>query len=89
MFFPKGSPLTMIKAKCLPGFRISEPTVRRQTQAAGATYVALQTAQAEQILQHGPPEPCAPERLVIESPRGVAYVRGQAGGADRFGRLLG
>src|SRR3712207_2155970 len=46
---------------------LSEPTVRRQTQAAGAAYVAFQTAQAETILQQGPPAPCAPERLVLSA----------------------
>lgn len=54
---------------------LSEPTVRRQTQAAGAAYVALQTAQAEHILQHGPPEPCAPERLVLSADGAMVPLR--------------
>ena len=44
---------------------LSEPTVRRHTLAAGAAYVTLQAAQAEHILQNGPPCPCAPERVVV------------------------
>jgi hypothetical protein len=54
---------------------LSEPTVRRQTQAAGAAYVALQSAQAEHILQHGPPEPCAPERLVLSADGAMVPLR--------------
>ncbi|MDQ5853690.1 MAG: ISKra4 family transposase [Chloroflexota bacterium] len=54
---------------------LSEPTVRRQTQAAGAAYVALQTAQAEHILRHGPPEPCAPERLVLSADGAMVPLR--------------
>lgn len=55
---------------------LSEPTVRRQTQAAGAAYVALQTAHAEQILQQGTPEPCAPERLVLSADGAMVPLRG-------------
>lgn len=54
---------------------LSEPTVRRQTQAAGAASVALQTAQAEHILRHGPPEPCAPERLVLSADGAMVPLR--------------
>jgi hypothetical protein len=44
---------------------LTEPTVRRHTLAAGQAYVALQSAQAEHILQTCPPSPCAPERVVV------------------------
>jgi hypothetical protein len=54
---------------------LSEPTVRRQTQAAGAASVALQTAQAERILQQGTPELCAPERLVLSADGAMVPVR--------------
>ena len=54
---------------------LSEPTVRRQTQAAGAAYVALQTAQAEHILQQGPPAPAAPERLVLSADGAMVPLR--------------
>ena len=44
---------------------LSEPTVRRHTEAAGAAYVAVQTAVAERILQDGPAAPCAPSAIVV------------------------
>lgn len=54
---------------------LSEPTVRRQTQAAGAAYVALQTAQAAHILQQGPPAPAAPPRLVLSADGAMVPLR--------------
>ncbi len=44
---------------------LSEPTVRRHTEAAGAAYVAVQTGAAERILQDGPDAPCAPSAMVV------------------------
>lgn len=44
---------------------LSEPTVRRQTQAAGAAYVAVQTQAAVTILKQGPTAPCAPSSAVV------------------------
>ena len=45
--------------------RISPATARRQTEAAGAAYVALQTAEAARIAQDYPPAPVTPERVVL------------------------
>ncbi|GAC1644417.1 MAG: hypothetical protein NVS4B2_34070 [Chloroflexota bacterium] len=44
---------------------LSEPTVRRHTQAAGAAYVAVQTHVAETILTQSPPVPACPSRVVV------------------------
>jgi hypothetical protein len=44
---------------------LSEPTVRRHTEAAGAAYVVVQTAAAERILRDGPDAPCAPAAVVV------------------------
>jgi hypothetical protein len=38
----------------------TEPTVRRETEAAGAAYVAVQTAEVEQLEQELPPPPQGP-----------------------------
>jgi hypothetical protein len=45
--------------------QISEPTVRRYTEAGGAAYVAIQTEQVEWIESMRPAEPETPERLVF------------------------
>ena len=45
--------------------RVSAATARRATEAAGAAYVAHQTHDAAQILQHSPPPPVAPARVVV------------------------
>lgn len=44
---------------------LSEPTVRRQTQAAGAAYVAVQTHAAGAFLKQGPPAACSPSSTVV------------------------
>ncbi len=44
---------------------LSEATVRRQTQAAGAAYVAVQSHAAETILKQLPLTPCAPSSVVV------------------------
>ena len=44
---------------------VSEPTARRQTEAAGAAYVAIQTAEAERIEQELPPSPAGPEKQLL------------------------
>ena len=44
---------------------LSEPTVRRHTQAAGAAAVTLQTTAAAHILQQGTQAPEPPEQVVI------------------------
>ncbi|MBA3405722.1 MAG: ISKra4 family transposase [Gemmatimonadaceae bacterium] len=54
---------------------LSEPTVRRQTLAAGAAYVAVQSAQAEHILQTCPPCPCAPECVVVSADGAMVPLR--------------
>lgn len=45
---------------------VSEPTARRQTQAAGAAYVALQTQAVEQLEKTAPLPRAAPAKLGIE-----------------------
>jgi hypothetical protein len=45
----------------LVGVDISEPTARRHGQAAGAAYVALQTAETEAIQEKMPPSPPGPD----------------------------
>jgi hypothetical protein len=44
---------------------VHRTTAARMTEAAGATAVALQTAEAEQILHTQPPSPPGPEQLVF------------------------
>lgn len=44
---------------------LSEPTVRRHTQAAGAAYVTLQTTQAAHLLQHGAAAQHHAEQVVV------------------------
>ena len=45
----------------LVGVDISEPTARRHAQAAGAAYVALQTAETDAIQKKMPPPPPGPD----------------------------
>lgn len=45
---------------------VSEPTARRQTQAAGAAYVALQTQAVEELEQTAPLPRAAPAKLGVE-----------------------
>lgn len=42
------------------GVTVSEATVRRQTEAAGAAYVAVQTAAVERLVREQPPPPAGP-----------------------------
>jgi hypothetical protein len=49
----------------LTGIHVSAATVRRQTEALGATAVALAEAEVERIEQEWPTPPEAPERLVV------------------------
>lgn len=49
----------------LTGGTASEPTARRQTLAAGAAYVAVQTAEAEQIAATFPPPPPGPAKQLL------------------------
>jgi len=44
---------------------IAEPTLRRQTEAAGAAYVALQTAAAERLEREAPAPPPGPAALQL------------------------
>lgn len=44
----------------LTGSHLSEATVRRLTEAAGAAYVALQTAEGERLADAAPPPPAGP-----------------------------
>lgn len=45
--------------------RVSPATVRRQTQAAGAAALSLETAEADYIQRTYPPSPVSPARLVV------------------------
>lgn len=49
----------------LVGVDISEPTARRHAQAAGAAYVGLQTAEAQEIQETLPPAPPGPDRQQV------------------------
>jgi hypothetical protein len=49
----------------LTGIMLSAPTVRRQTEAVGATAVALSEAEVEQLEQELPEAPSRPDRLVV------------------------
>lgn len=44
---------------------VSEPTVRRQTEAAGVAYAAWQEAEAERLEREAPPAPPGPEKLLL------------------------
>jgi hypothetical protein len=47
---------------------VTEPTVRRTTEGAGAAYVAVQTAEVEQLERTLPPAPAGPavQRLSVD-----------------------
>lgn len=45
---------------------VSEATARRQTERAGAAYVALQAAEVARLEEEMPPAPLGPERQVME-----------------------
>jgi hypothetical protein len=49
----------------LTGTPISEATIRRATEAAGAAYVAVQAADLEALAQHQPPAPAGPAALQV------------------------
>jgi hypothetical protein len=48
------------------GVVVAEPTARRQTEAAGAAYVAVQTAAVERLERELPPAPPGPAKQVLE-----------------------
>jgi len=48
------------------GVVVTEPTARRQTEAAGAAYVAVQTAEVERLERELPPAPAGPAKQVLE-----------------------
>jgi hypothetical protein len=49
----------------LTGIQVSAATVRRQTEAVGASAVAMAKAEVERLEQEGPLPPVAPDRLVV------------------------
>ena len=59
---------------------VSEPTVRRQTEAAGAAYVALQTAAAEALEQEGAAPPPGPAVLQVSVDGAMVPLVGRASG---------
>ena len=57
-------------AECLERFvqvGISSATARRQTEAAGAAYVAVQTAEVERLEQDAPPPPLGPAVQLVSA----------------------
>ncbi len=64
-----GAELPFARAACwlreLTGLRVSAATVRRQTEAVGATAVARSEAEVAHLLADTPPVRSAPERLVL------------------------
>jgi hypothetical protein len=58
------------------GVVVDPSTVRRQAEAAGARYVAAQTAEVATIEQTLPPPPPAPPRLVLEADGAMVPLRG-------------
>ncbi len=57
------------------GVRLSPSTVRRQTEAAGAVAVALETAETERILRAYPPPPAGPAQLVVSADGAMVPLR--------------
>ena len=53
-------------AVAFTGVVVTEPTARRQTEAAGAAYVAVQTAEVERLERELPPAPVGPAKQVLE-----------------------
>jgi hypothetical protein len=61
---------------------LSEPTVRRQTEAAGAAYVALQTAAAERLERVAPAPPPGPAVLQVSVDGAMVPLVGQGQWAE-------
>lgn len=62
----------------LTGIALSAPTMRRQTEAVGATAVALSEAEVERVERELPEAPSRPERLVLGADGAlVPLVRGE------------
>lgn len=59
----------------LTGIRVSAATVRRQTEAVGASAVALAEAAVERIEQEWPQPPDAPDRLVVSADGAMVPLR--------------
>ncbi len=57
------------------GVHLSPATVRRQTEAAGAVAVALETAEAERVLHDYPAPPPGPARLVFSADGAMVPLR--------------
>lgn len=49
------------------GVLLSEPSVRRHTEEAGAAYVAWQAAEVERLERETPPAPAGPEKLLMST----------------------
>ncbi len=60
----------------LTGIRVSAATVRRQTEALGATVVTLAEAEVARLEQEWPLPPVAPERLVVSVDGAMVPLRG-------------
>ncbi len=60
----------------LTGLRVSPATVRRQTEAVGATALALAEAEVERLEQEWPEAPVAPARLVTGADGAMIPLRG-------------
>jgi hypothetical protein len=60
----------------LTGIRVSAATVRRQTEALGATALALAEAEVARLEQEWPLPPVAPDRLVVSVDGAMVPLRG-------------
>jgi hypothetical protein len=57
------------------GVQVSEPTVRRVTEAAGAAYVVVQTAAVESLEQTLPPAPAGPRLQLLSGDGAMVPLR--------------
>lgn len=53
--------------ECLTGVRVSEATVRRQTEEAGAYLLAVETEEAERIEEEAPASPAGPAKQCLSA----------------------
>ncbi len=67
---------------------VTEPTVRRTTEGAGAAYVAVQTAEVERIERELPPAPAGPalQLLSVDGALGMRSAQTYTPGAPGVGR---
>ena len=61
---------------------VSEPTVRRKTEQAGAAYVAVQTAAVEALEREAPAPPAGPPRQQVSVDGAMVPLRGRGAWAE-------